>query len=88
MVQQNRPEWKRSGLAGWILEMWKTRGNLRERVGRTLQMVETLPVGARRQLMLVRCGEEYFLVGGGLDSIQTILKVDGPSEPDEAMPCD
>ncbi len=78
----------RQGFAGWLTEMWRRRMTLRERVGRTLQVVETLPVGARRQLMLIRCGEEYFLVGGGLDSIQTMVKVEGASVPQEGSRCE
>jgi flagellar biogenesis protein FliO len=77
----------RQGLAGWLLQAWKTRRTLRERVGRRMQLVETLPVGAKRQLMLVRCGEEYFLVGGGLESISTIVKVEGPAQAEEGERC-
>jgi hypothetical protein len=42
-------------------------------------LVETLVLGGRRQLMLVSCGREHFLVGGGVDSVETIVrvKVDG-----------
>lgn len=68
---------RQQGLASWLLQAWSRRSSLRERVGRRLQLVETLPVGGKRQLMLVRCGEEFFLVGGGLESIATIVKVDG-----------
>ncbi len=76
------------GLAGWLMEAWRRRRPMRERVGKTLQVVETLPLGARRQLVLVRCGEEYFLVGGGLEGIQAIVKVDAASLPQEAKRCE
>ena len=88
MTQLNNSEGVRRGLAGWLMEIWRRRMTQRERVGRTLQVIETLPVGARRQLVLVRCGEEYFLVGGGLESIQTMVKVEGAALQQEAMRCE
>jgi flagellar biogenesis protein FliO len=42
-----------------------------------MRVVETLPMGGKRQLMLVRCGDEHFLVGGGLESVETIVRVKG-----------
>jgi flagellar biogenesis protein FliO len=46
-----------------------------------MRLLETLPVGGKRQLMLVRCGDEHFLVGLGADTISTIVKVnDNESE--------
>jgi len=65
------------GLAGWLLRIWRSRASLREGRVRTLQLLETMPVGGKRQLMLVRCGEEHFLVGGGPESITAIVKVAG-----------
>jgi flagellar biogenesis protein FliO len=75
---------RQHGLASWLLQAWSQRSSLRERAGRRLQLVETLSVGGKRQLMLVRCGEEHFLVGGGLESIGTIVKVDVNGQPIEA----
>ena len=63
------------GLAGWLLRMWRSRASLREGRVRRVRLVETLAVGGKRQLMLVRCGEEHFLVGAGAESITTIVKV-------------
>ncbi len=40
-----------------------------------LQLVETLPLSGRRQLMLVECGGEQFLVGGGPESVEAIVRV-------------
>jgi len=37
--------------------------------------VETLALGGKRQLMLVTCAGESFLVGGGLDSVETIVRL-------------
>jgi hypothetical protein len=47
-----------------------------------MRVVETLALGGRRQLMLVSCWDEHFLVGGGIDSIETIVRVkaDGVGE--------
>ena len=70
------------GLAGWVLSL--LRGWRGERTAQRKQMrvVETLALGGRRQLMLVSCGDEHFLVGGGMDSVETIVRVkaDGVGE--------
>ena len=65
------------GLAGWVLGV--LRGWRGERTDQRKQMrvVETLALGGRRQLMLVSCGDEQFLVGGGIDSVETIVRVKG-----------
>jgi flagellar biogenesis protein FliO len=75
--EHNTGDFRRSGFAGWLLQAWSARRGLRDRASRRLQLVETLPVGSKRQLMLVRCGDEYFLAGGGVESISTIVKVGG-----------
>jgi flagellar biogenesis protein FliO len=63
------------GLVGWIAAVFRGLCSHRE-VSRTqLHLVETLPLGGKRQLMLVSCGGENFLVGGGLDSVETIVRV-------------
>jgi flagellar biogenesis protein FliO len=62
------------GLAGWVMAL--LRGARGQRVTqRKLQVVETLSLGGKRQLMLVTCAGESFLVGGGLDSVETIVRV-------------
>jgi flagellar biogenesis protein FliO len=60
------------GLAGWILGL--LRGE-RTTQRKQLRLVETLALGGRRQLMLVSCGGEHFLVGGGVDSVESIVRV-------------
>jgi hypothetical protein len=42
---------------------------------RQLQLLEVLPLGSRRQLMLVRCESERFLVGTGPDSVTSMLRI-------------
>jgi flagellar biogenesis protein FliO len=63
------------GLAGWVLGL--LRGFMRQREAQTKQMelIETLALGGKKQLMLVSCGGERFLVGGGLESVETIVRV-------------
>jgi flagellar biogenesis protein FliO len=40
-----------------------------------MELLETLQLGGKRQLMLVRCNGQGFLVGAGGESIQTIIEV-------------
>lgn len=65
------------GLAGWLTSAWK---RLRERQviresGRQLRVLETLALGPKKQLLLVRCGDDCFLVGTGGESVMTIQPV-------------
>ena len=81
LIVMAAPEGAIGGFAGWVLEMLRV-GWLRavvRREGGTRQMavMETLPLGGRKQLMLVKCGETQFLVGTGAESVQTIVRVDG-----------
>ncbi len=64
-----------SGFAGWMLELLRRFRSERKSETRQLQLVETLPLGGKRQLMLVTCAGEYFLVGGGPESLETIVRV-------------
>jgi flagellar biogenesis protein FliO len=68
------------GLAGWVLRLLGVWRSQRLTASRQLRLVETLPLGGKRQVMLVMCDGERFLVGGGSDSVQTIVRVsaDGP----------
>jgi flagellar biogenesis protein FliO len=63
------------GIIGWLLGLLQSwRGGVDAQT-RQMQLIETLPLGGKRQLMLVSCGGEQFLVGGGLESIETIMRV-------------
>ena len=64
------------GLAGWVMDRLLFAKGARDRVSR-LEMVETLSLGGRRQLILVKCDGESFLVGVGADSVQSIIGVRG-----------
>lgn len=66
-----------AGLAGWVLNLFRRVRSERLPAIKQMHLLETLPLGGKRQLMLVSCGCERFLVGGGLDSIETIVRVQG-----------
>jgi flagellar biogenesis protein FliO len=69
------------GLAGWVLGLLRGLGR-REAQVKQMELIETLALGGKRQLMLVSCGGERFLVGGGVESVETIVRVnaEGPLE--------
>jgi Flagellar biosynthesis protein, FliO len=46
------------------------------RVGaRRMELVEALPLGGRRQLMLVVCDGQSFLIGAGSDGVHSIVGI-------------
>ena len=62
------------GPAGWVLERfaaWRAKSV----VPRQMELMETLSLGGRRQLMLVRCANERYLVGCSTDGVQSVVKV-------------
>jgi flagellar biogenesis protein FliO len=63
------------GFAGWVIALFRSWRSKSEMTQKRLRVVETLPLGGKRQLMLIACGGESFLVGGGLDSVETIVRV-------------
>jgi hypothetical protein len=63
------------GLAGWLLGLLRGWRGQREMQRKQLRLVETLSLGGKRQLMLVTCAGESFLVGGGMDSVETIVRL-------------
>ena len=69
----------RGGLAGWILDRYfilRSRSRLETR---ELRVLETLSLGGKRQLVLVACGCQRYLVGVGNDNVATIVSVAGES---------
>ena len=70
------------GLAGWAFSLLRSWRAHREMEQRQLRVVETLPLGGKRQLMLVTCGGERFLVGGGPESVETIIRLKAKGSPD------
>jgi hypothetical protein len=63
------------GLADWALKLVHSWRGLHHMQRRQMHLVETLALGGKRQLMLVCCDGEKFLVGGGSDSVETIVRV-------------
>jgi Flagellar biosynthesis protein, FliO len=63
------------GLVGWVIGLLSRWRGERTSQRKYMRVVETLTLGGRRQLTLVSCGEEYFLVGGGIDTVETIVRV-------------
>lgn len=76
------------GLAGWVMVLLRRLRNQRERPQKHLRLVETLPLGGKRQLMLVTCAGESFLVGGGLESVETIVQLRVEISPDATKSVD
>jgi flagellar biogenesis protein FliO len=70
------------GFAGWLLSLAGNWRGARSAQQKCLTLVETLPLGGKRQLMLVACGGERFLIGGGPDSVETIVRLSGEVSPD------
>ena len=64
-------------MGAWMerrMEMWRARARAKAR-SRKLELVEALSLGNKRQVMLVRCGTESYLVGGNSTDVQTIVRV-------------
>jgi flagellar biogenesis protein FliO len=61
------------GLAGWVLARLRRFRGVHTAERKEMRLVETLSLGNKRQLMLVECGGARYLVGGGLESVQTIV---------------
>lgn len=70
-----KTSWDISGLAGSVLGLLRGLHSECKSEIRQMQLVETLPLGGKRRLMLVSCAGEYFLVGGGPESLETIVRV-------------
>lgn len=77
------------GLAGTLLQLWASRSSAKAERKREMELLETLPLPGKLQLMLVRCAGERFLLAGSLDRIETMVRlgVEEPGAPDKAEPC-
>ena len=67
------------GLARWVLGVAQSWREPRVSQKKQLQLVETLSLGGKRQLMLVTCAGESFLVGGSFESVETIVRLTAES---------
>jgi hypothetical protein len=45
------------------------------RAGRRMELIETLQLGGKRQLLLVLCDGQRYLVGAGGDSVHSIAEI-------------
>ncbi len=72
------------GLAVWLLAWFQTplrarfAGIGKPRSKRRMELVEMLQLGGKRQLMLVVCDGQRYLVGAGGDSVQSIAEMRDP----------
>lgn len=73
------------GLAGWVLGLIARRRETRD--GRQLRVLETLSLGGHRQILLISCNGEQFLVGGGADRVDAIVPVAGRTGAKLEVPC-
>jgi flagellar biogenesis protein FliO len=64
-------------LAGWVLAAMSSLGvtGPGRPSERRMKVVERLAIGAKKELLLVLCGGEHFLIGTGPDGVQTIAPV-------------
>jgi flagellar biogenesis protein FliO len=65
---------------GWLLRVLRSglAGMGRARGERRLELIETLPLGGKRQLMLVLCDGQRVLVGAGRDGVHSIAEIRNP----------
>lgn len=63
------------GVVERLLGLLRRVSGERQSATKHLHLLETLSLGGKRQLLLVSCGGEHFLVGGGLESVETIVCV-------------
>jgi hypothetical protein len=73
---------------GRLLRLWQWWLDLRtadraRSAKRHLTLEETLVLGPKQRVHLLRCGTERFLAGTGADGVSSLLRV-GPMSPDEA----
>jgi len=66
-----------AGLAGWLLGRLSGAGAKRQAAEKQMRLLESLPLGGKRSLMLVSCAGELFLVGGSVEGIESIVRVQG-----------
>lgn len=65
------------GLKTWALHALHALASLKARhtPRQQMRLVEKLELGGRRQLLLVSCSGERFLVGAGADNVQSITRL-------------
>jgi flagellar biogenesis protein FliO len=73
------------GLAAWVLRVFRWWRNSTVAEPRQMRVVERLALGGRRQLTLVVCGTERFLVGGSAESVDAIVRVSSDNQADATL---
>ena len=63
-----------AGLVGWVCNVLGGQGAAR--AAREMEVLETLVIGPRKQVVLVRVGGGRYLVGTGADSVDAIVRLD------------
>jgi flagellar biogenesis protein FliO len=73
------------GLAGLLAKgwrWWKARGLEQQRrtAKKQLFLLETMVLGPKQRVVLMRCGAERFLVGLGAEGVTSVVRVDDGSQ--------
>lgn len=63
------------GITNWLIGRFRTWRGLRVAAPSRLQLIETLRLDGKTNLMLVSCDGDHFLVGCGRESVQAITQV-------------
>jgi flagellar biogenesis protein FliO len=86
--QQEAPLQKFGGLAllllrGW--HWWRVRGlaQQRRKARKQLFLLETMVLGPKQRVVLMRCGAERFLVGMGAEGVTSVVRVEESSVSDD-----
>lgn len=58
------------------MAFWANRRSVKTGVLPQMKLIEVLPLGGKRELMLVQCAGKRFVVAGGPDSIHSIVLLD------------
>ena len=80
------------GLLGWVLSLRRSKRADREARQNQLRLIQRLSLNGRGQVLLIECAGERFLLGGGLDSVHTIVRLRGAGlstaeSENEVAPC-
>ena len=78
------------GLAGLVVRgwrWWKVRGLAQKRraAKKQLFLLETMVLGPKQRIVLMRCGTERFLVGTGAEGVTSVVRIEDGLEP-EGLP--
>jgi flagellar biogenesis protein FliO len=76
------------GLAGLVVRGWRWwRARALEQQRRTakkqLFLLETMVLGPKQRVVLMRCGAERFLVGVGAEGVTSVVRVEDGPAPEE-----